>query len=194
MDTRSLLSGLARIVCETLTAGMAPRVIYDRAGMSPYLSRFYLLGGPRSKQEEVFDNRGSPVEGAVLEELPFNIYLHKFHRGDDDEALHNHPWKWSVSFILAGGYAEERRVPASEGLPPNKAWDTVERRLVLPFTFNIIRDNDFHRVDLLEEDAWSIFFAGPKTQNWGFWDRDTNKFWPWREFIFGLRQGTIREA
>lgn len=183
MTFRKLLSNTARAVLEAVTANLIPRVIYDRAGVSPYLSRFYLLGGPRTKQSEIFDRHGNPLQGLEWEDLPFNIYLHKFHRGDDDEALHNHPWKWSVSFVLAGGYSEERRVG-----------ETVERILVQPFTFNVIRDNDFHRVDLLEKDAWTIFFAGPKTQSWGFWDRHTGKFWPWREFIFNLRQGAFQET
>lgn len=35
----------------------------------------------------------------------FNIYLHKFAHGDDDRALHDHPWP-SASLILDGRYRE----------------------------------------------------------------------------------------
>lgn len=35
----------------------------------------------------------------------FNIYLHKFAHGDDDRALHDHPWA-SASLILDGRYIE----------------------------------------------------------------------------------------
>lgn len=35
----------------------------------------------------------------------FNIYLHYFEHGDDDRALHDHPWR-SASLILDGRYIE----------------------------------------------------------------------------------------
>src|SRR5690242_14714107 len=35
----------------------------------------------------------------------FNIYLHHFHRSDDDRALHDHPWL-NLSIILQGEYVE----------------------------------------------------------------------------------------
>ena len=74
--------------------------------------------------------------------------------------------------MIAGGYREERRLGAR-----------VISRLVSPLSLNWISGDDFHRVDLLEEDAWSIFIAGPKASSWGFWDRDTGEYTPWREFL-----------
>ena len=48
----------------------------------------------------------------------------------------------------------------------------------------VIHDHDtFHRVDLLEDDAWSHFLVGPKTKSWGFWDRVTGQYTEWREFF-----------
>jgi hypothetical protein len=130
-----------------------PRVIYDRAGVSPYLSRWYL--------HEHRHGKG------------IAIFLHCFHRGDDDLELHNHPWTWSVALILAGGYREERRVG-----------DDVIVRQLRPFSINVIRGTDFHRVDLYNNEAWSLFVAGPQTGlSWGFWNRLTRTFTPWREFI-----------
>ena len=98
-----------------------------------------------------------------------NIYLHHFHTGDQDKELHNHPWRWSFGFILTGGYLEERRMPD----------DSVVERQVKPGTINFITEKVFHRVKLYQEDAWTIFFAGPRTQSWGFWDRDTKVFRDW---------------
>ena len=49
----------------------------------PYLKRWFIL--PRNRW--------------------FNIYLHHFHRSDDDQALHDHPWA-SVSILLKGSYIE----------------------------------------------------------------------------------------
>lgn len=156
---------LARSLCERLARHLAPpRVITGRDGASPYLSRWYLLGAAR-------DNTGHVVEASWQERLPFNLFLHRFHRSDDDGALHSHPWKWSVAFVLAGGYSEERRVG-----------DDVIRREVRPGRLNFIAATDYHRVDLLERDAWTLFFAGPKAGTWFFWDRDKKARAPWRAF------------
>ncbi len=109
-----------------------------------YLSRYTLFDFPWSKRR---------------------IYLHRFHRSDEDRDLHNHPWTRSYSLVLLGGYREER-------LQDGK----VIVRDVYPGSINVIDPNTFHRVDLLNGDAWTIFFTGTLLQDWGFWDRDTNKF------------------
>ena len=61
------------------------RVIYDRLENEPYLIRYYLF----LKDRKWF---------------PFNIFLHKFMKGDPDE-LHDHPWPYAT-LILKGGYWE----------------------------------------------------------------------------------------
>lgn len=148
-----------------------PRVIFDRSGVTPYLSRWYLTARPKMPDgSEPFAN--GQVRPGIEWPEGVGVYLHRFHQSDDDSALHNHPWRWAISLVLAGGYEEERR------------WGSqVFRRIVKPFTINVIRDSDFHRVDLCEHDAWSLFIAGPKISSWGFWDRYTNEFVEWREFI-----------
>lgn len=150
-----------------------PRVIFDREGGSPYLSRWYLSGRPAMPDgSEPFTELGQPREGAIFPGGDHQ-YIHRFHRSDDDGALHNHPWESSTSIVLVGGYAEERR--ASD--------DSVQRRTVRPGNVNHIAHDTYHRVDLLDVDAWSLFFAGPKAGTWGFWDRDTHEFTDWRAFI-----------
>jgi len=52
----------------------------------PYLTRCYLFGKDRKWG---------------------NIYLHHFHSSDQGDELHNHPWT-GLSFVLAGGYSEEK--------------------------------------------------------------------------------------
>ena len=96
-----------------------------------------------------------------------NIFIHHFHRSDMDMGeggfglLHSHPFP-GLSFIIYGGYKEERR--AKDG--------SVFTRIVKPFTFNYLSKKDFHRVDLLKDEAWSIFFTGPRSKRseWYFWD------------------------
>jgi hypothetical protein len=164
-----------------------PRVIYDREGKSPYLSRYYLLGRPTMADgSEPFGPDGSPKVDSIWSE-GIGVYLHKFHRGDSDEALHSHPWIWSRSLVLVGGYVEERRVKTN-GQASRFRFQLVNRRIVRPFTWNKIDADDFHRVDLIEKDCWSLFIAGPKTgKSWGFWDRWTGRFLPWRDFITQVR-------
>jgi hypothetical protein len=138
------------------------RVITGREMNDPYLSRWYILGTR-------FDSNGKKLSHS---RLPFSLFIHRFHRSDDDGCLHSHPWAWSVALILRGGYSEERRVG-----------DEVIRRLVRPWRLNFIRGTDYHRVDLVGHDAWSLFLAGPKVSTWYFWDRETKRRAEWRSFI-----------
>ena len=108
---------------------------------------------------------------AALTEGGGYIYLHRFMRSDEDEELHNHPWS-GTSLILAGGYREERR-----------AGHVVMARECRRGDVNPIEPDTFHRVDLLEEDCWTLFVVGPVVQSWGFWHRSTGVFTKWREFI-----------
>lgn len=124
-------------------------------GGKPYLTRCYLFGKDRAWG---------------------NVYLHHFHSSDQGEELHNHPWAWGISLVLAGGYSEEYR----DDWDGKEGWH-VARRTVRPRTLHLIRASDFHRVDLLDGEAWTLFFAGPRTKDWGFWDRRTQRFKDWRE-------------
>lgn len=165
-----------------------PRIIYDMTGRSPYLSRYYLIGRPRMPDgSDPFDQYGDPKPDVVWPTSLIGMYLHRFHRGDADRELHNHPWRWAVSLILVGGYIEERRLHGT---------DIVLTRDVRPMTMNFIEGDDFHRVDLRDGEAWSLFFVGPKVSGWGFWNRKTGDFTPWREFINSKRDSTsfAREA
>jgi hypothetical protein len=133
------------------------RVIPARDNKDLYLTRYYLLGGPDTEGMEHHGNKAG-----------WGLYLHHFHRSDDAGDLHNHPWKWSISFILRGGYWEDR---------------VDGRRFRAPWTFNFIRNSTFHRVDLAEKDAWTLFFAGPRVGSWGFKDAKTDRFVPWRKYL-----------
>jgi hypothetical protein len=96
------------------------------------------------------------------------VYLHHFQQSDQAEKLHNHPWDRSVSLILAGGYREHRHRAAS--------------RLLRPGDTNEIRASDFHRIELVEADAWTVFRTGRYVGTWEFLDVKTGRRIPWREF------------
>ncbi len=81
------------------------------------------------------------------------IYLHRFVACDED-GVHDHPFKYSLSFILAGWYYEDR-------------W---AKRYIRRW-FNFIGPNDFHRVVLphhAPHDVWTLFCHVPRTKPWGF--------------------------
>ena len=60
-------------------------MIQDRQDNEPYLERYYLFLKDRKR-------------------FPFNVFLHKFLKGDPDD-VHDHPWPY-CTVILAGGYYE----------------------------------------------------------------------------------------
>jgi len=95
-------------------------------------------------------------------------YLHKFHREDLDRHLHNHPWKWAFSIILCGSYDEVRLdhelTEASRALGEPRDY-TVRRRVRW---FNVLTDADYHKVEHLHGEVWTLFITGPRVQGWGF--------------------------
>lgn len=143
--------------------------IIKREG-EPYLRRFYIT--PRR-----LDKSGADTESY----MGFGIYLHYFYRGDEDKELHNHPWKRAVSFILTGGYIEERR----------NEFDKVVCNFVRPRTLNIIRGSDFHRIikNPKVDHVWTLFITGERYQDWGFWDRESGKYTPEKDFVNQSDQG-----
>ena len=86
------------------------------------------------------------------------IFLHRFHRGDEDEAPHDHPWAyWSL--ILWGGYFE---------LTPTFLGDV--KTWFGPLSFLRREANWTHRVMLPPgKRCWTLVWTGKKTQSWGFW-------------------------
>ncbi len=152
------------------------RIIMDRHGKSKYLSRYYLVKKPKMPDDSYpFDINGTPREGIMW--VPgYGMFLHHFHRDDEARELHSHPWKWSVSLILSGGYREERL---------ERGWPSVRERVFRPGNINVLTNDVFHRVELLDVfgGCWTLFVHGPKNKNWGFLDRDTREFTDWRAFF-----------
>jgi hypothetical protein len=129
----------ARAWCETLARTLPVQRI-ARHGR-PYLERYYAAGWSPT------NHRSGPA-----------MFLHHFVASDDADQVHSHPWGWSASLILAGGYREERC--AADG--------TAIVREYRPGDVNILAANDQHRIDLLAADCWTVFFAGSFEQAWAF--------------------------
>lgn len=114
--------------------------------------------------------------------------LHKFHRPDGDRSLHNHPWRWAFSLLLAGEYVEERLLPDESQLAGGPI---SEKRLVR--WFNVLTDQDYHRITELRGSVYTLFVAGPRTQSWGFLD-ERGELVPWRRYIDERRLEIARGA
>lgn len=119
------------------------RIINGHQG-EPYLERYHLLRLPGGG----------------------GVYLHRFVASDPDRGLHDHPWPWALSWVLAGGYRELLLAPAGAG-------ERVVERPVRPGRFNRIGGGDFHRVILPEGgEAWTLFMHAGKCKDWGFLQLD----------------------
>jgi hypothetical protein len=150
----------------------------DAEGKAPYLSRYYLLGAPRMADgSHPFDDRGNPREG-VIWDSDLGVYLHCFHQSDGRHC-HSHPFAWSTSIILVGGYREFR---------VSKIGGIVRQfeHVYLPGDTNTILVTDFHRVELIDGECWTLFTVGKKHSSWGFLD-EGGEYVPWREFLYNRR-------
>jgi hypothetical protein len=105
-----------RTLLYRLSGNLKLRIISD--GTRPYLERHYL--------------------GTVF---GLRLYLHRFVGDDPDRGLHDHPWPWAFSLVLAGWYNELRR---TNPLPQPVRW------------FNTLRADTFHRVLLPEQVPGSV--------------------------------------
>ena len=105
--------------------------------------------------------------------FPISVYLHHFHRPDDDRELHNHPWPWAVSLVLAGGYDELRRDCGEHE-------HVLRQRRYRAGSVNVLRADTFHRITALEGAPWTLFIVARKVQGWGYYMPDRG-FIPWRQ-------------
>lgn len=119
------------------------RIIMDRVNNEPYLERYYVF----LKERENF---------------PFNIFIHKFLKGDPDD-VHDHPWPYAT-LVLKGGYYEWTPNFDSTG---SKIGETRHWRR--PGHFRICNSLSYHRIELKQGvTAWTLFMPGPKNRDWGF--------------------------
>lgn len=97
-----------------------------------------------------------------LPDGPGRLMLHHIHRADNDRHLHNHPWALSHSFILHGGYTEERLTGDGHHFKDDFALYYEAGSM------NTLTSRDFHRIVRVQPDTWTLFLAGERCQNWGF--------------------------
>lgn len=132
------------------------RIVMDRVDNEPYLERYYLFLKDRKK-------------------FPFNIFLHKFLKGDPDD-VHDHPWPYAT-LILKGGYWEWVPQFNSKGEKIGEV-----RHWRSPGHFRTCAANSFHRIELEPGvTAWTLFMPGPQQRDWGFLVK--NKWVQWEKYL-----------
>lgn len=118
------------------------RIIYDRVANEPYLERYYLFLKDRKN-------------------FPFNIFLHKFLKGDPDD-VHDHPWPYAT-LILKGGYWEWMpQIVNGIKIGEYAVWRGAG-------SFRTCTATSYHRIELDPGvETWTLFMPGPHKREWGF--------------------------
>ena len=101
------------------------------------------------------------------------IFLHRFHRSDEDRALHDHPWNF-ITLILWRGYHEhmDYKMKAAEC-----HWLRIcKRRWPLMILYRPAYHR--HRVELINgKEAWTLVIRFRKIREWGFWPNGEFVHW-----------------
>ena len=150
------ISNIIELIDQNNNDNSQRSIIYDRANKEPYLIRYYLL----------FVDRVN---------FPFNIFIHKFMKGDDDEDPHDHPWGF-FHIILSSGYWENVPMNISE-----HKFDRGFCKIWRPAGYwNIVSSDYTHRIELRdgEPKPWTIFVPFKRNNHWGFWIKQ-NDTEPW---------------
>lgn len=120
-------------------------------------------------EHSLVEVNGQPyLERWVVAVAGWTFRVHKFHRGDDERAQHNHPWAfWTFPF---SSYFERTDL----GVRKVKAW-----RLHY-------RDSKFRHIVMCCADHsapwWTFVITKRYCQSWGFYPTP-DKFVPWREWL-----------
>lgn len=136
--------------------------------------------------------RGRPYMDRYMVSIGIQLRFHKFWRGDDDRAPHDHMW-WFVTMPFTS-YVELVAVPGAKGYFENdKDYWTYESRIVKAWRFHF-RPRGFKHIVVGRADMkgltvangnpdpfWTFVITGPKRDEWGFWRSPTkfihNKEW-----------------
>lgn len=125
----------------------------------------------------------------------FAVRLHWIHKEDPDRDLHDHPWGF-VSFVLRGWYKEQECsdpdmrqawLEADEVGEANRKWPIKER---LIRWFNHKDTLAAHRITEVSPKLLTLVFTGPKTKDWGFYDKNFN-FMHWEVYCETIQQGKM---
>jgi hypothetical protein len=106
----------------------------------------------------------------ILARTPwFRVFLHYLYQSDPDRDLHNHPWPKALSAILWGGYWETiGRYIGTYG--EKKLWTESHRFHTGPsLSREAFKPGAYHRITKVIPGSLTLFLAGRRTRDWGFW-------------------------
>jgi len=121
---------------------------------------------------------GEPYLGRwILYVGGFALRLHRFFKGDDARAPHDHPWPF-WTFPLCRGYGE---------LVPDEDTGQLTRKWVRGWRPNYRPSSYQHIVLDPPKPFYTLVLNGRKNRSWGFWPwygygHCTRVFVPWREW------------
>lgn len=147
-------------------------------------------------------------------------WLHHFVSSDCERHVHNHPWS-AISFVLTGGYVEERASLGLRRTDLHKGYVSYLKRhlqdIVAP-SVNFISSECMHRIAETRAGTWTLMCVGKRHGNgWFFFGEtpngivktppmessadDWHKTAPCRAAVYAAReqmhrnmQGVMREA
>lgn len=105
---------------------------------------------------------------ALGKALGLTFYLHRFVAQDGERNVHDHPWAHSLSWVIAGGYIEERM----KWLCSQDGW-VSEHKHRKRFRFNHIKGGTFHKIISALLETWTLFIHTKRVKGWGFLERNT---------------------
>jgi hypothetical protein len=95
----------------------------------------------------------------------FAIYLHKFHRSDDNSSLHDHPWNF-ITIPLWRGYYDCQ----FNGGTDIKGNPTFLKTRMWPLIPKYRPATHVHYVELIDNKiAWTLIIRFKYIRWWGFW-------------------------
>ena len=141
----------------------------DNAGTCP---GGWIIGGFNLGLERtVVQVGGEPYLGRLIVYVAgCSFRLHKFYRGDDMRAPHDHPWSF-WTFPLCRGYME--LTPLTDDVRLYN-WVGGWRPHYRPSAYR-------HIVVDPPKPFWTIVVTGRQNRGWGFWP-SSEEFIPWREW------------
>lgn len=141
-----------------------------------YMTRYVLFGHMTGDGLGAFEGRAARLWVKLKHYLP-SVYVNCIHRHDHDNAVHNHPWPWAITFGLLGRYSEKRfdQQALEENPIGSRHIKYYARRS--PFAY-VLKRKHWHRIcdafpstDVKgHRGVWTLFVAAPRvfSQPWGY--------------------------
>jgi hypothetical protein len=95
----------------------------------------------------------------------WQLSLHRWHRSDDDRALHDHKAD-NVSISLTGRFREVLFHPTCDYPRGDRVYTLAVRWPLIPY---FRKAETPHRVELIDGPVWTLWLRWPARRRWGYW-------------------------